>query len=68
MPTPPATCRAPLLVDVALVILVIKIALVVLLPRPVTDCNVLVFEIVILPVLVLTAISVPAIILVWLAN
>ena len=44
-----------------------EIMLVVLLPLLVTDCRVLVFQMVMLPVLVLTAVSVPAIILVWLA-
>ena len=61
MPTPPTTCNAPVLVDVALVVLVIVIALFVVAPRLVTDCKVPVFQIVTAPVLVLTAVSVPAV-------
>ena len=62
IPTPPATCNAPEVVDVELVPLVILIALVVVAPLPVTLCNVLIFQIVTGPVLVLTAVSVPAVI------
>ena len=64
MPTPPVTVNAPVVVDILTEVLLIRIALVVLLPLPVTDCSVLVFQMVMLPVLVLTAVSVPAIILV----
>ena len=63
-PTPPATTNAPVVIEVELEVLDIRIALVVVDPLPVTVCNVLVFEIVIFPVLVLTAISVPAVMLV----
>jgi hypothetical protein len=51
------------LVDVALVVLAIFTALVVVDPLFVTDCNVLVFQIVTKPVLVLIEVSVPATIL-----
>ena len=64
IPTPPATCKAPVVVETALVVFDINNALVVELPLLVTDCNVLVFQIVILPVLVETAVSVPAVMLV----
>ena len=60
IPTPPATCRAPESVETEFVVLANSIALVVLLPLSVTLCKVLVFQIVILPVLVLIAVSVPA--------
>ena len=46
------------------VVLVILIALVVVCPRPVTVCRVLVFHITTAPVAVLTAVSVPAVTLV----
>ena len=55
IPTPPATINAPV------VVLVILIALLVVDPRLVTLCNVLVVHTVTLPVLVLTAVSVPAV-------
>jgi hypothetical protein len=56
--------NAPELVPVLDVVLVIDITALVLAPRPVTDCKVLVFHIVKLPVLVVTAVSVPALMLV----
>ena len=62
MPTPPATCNA------STEVLAMNIALVVVCPLSVTLCNVLVFHIVTLPVLVETAVSVPAVIEVWFAK
>ena len=59
-PTPPATVNAPVLVDVELDVFVIEIAALVVAPLPVTDCNVLVFQIVTAPVEELIAVSVPA--------
>ena len=64
MPTPPVTVNAPVSVELASVTLLIDIALVVLLPLSLTVCSVLVFQIVTAPVLVLTAVSVPAIMVV----
>ena len=61
-PTPPATTNAPVIVEVLDNVLEILIALVVVCPLSVTLCNVLVFHIVMLPVEVLTAVSVPAVI------
>ena len=61
MPMPPLTTNAPELVEVELVVLSIDIALVVIAPLLVTDCNVLVFHTVIVPVFELTAVSVPAV-------
>ena len=61
MPTPPATVNAPVVVDTLTEVLLIRIALVVLLPRLVIDCRVLVFHTVIVPVFELTAVSVPAV-------
>ena len=66
-PRPPATTNAPLLVATELALLVMLIALLVVDPRLVILCSVLVFHIVIAPVLVLMAVSVPAKITVWLA-
>ena len=60
IPTPPVTCNAPDCVELASVLLVIVICLVVLDPLPVILSSVLVFQIVTLPVAVLTAVSVPA--------
>ena len=60
IPTPPVIVNAPVVVPVAAVVLVILIALFVVAPLPVTVCKVLVFQTVTLPVLVLTAVSVPA--------
>ena len=57
MPTPPLTRNAPVLVLVLDAVLVIEMAADVELPLLVTDCNVLMFEIVTKS----TAISVPAI-------
>jgi hypothetical protein len=61
-PTPPVTVNAPVAVPVDCVEFVIETALVVVVPRFVTDCNVLVSLIVTSPVLVDIEISVPAII------
>ena len=61
MPTPPVTTNAPVIVDILVEVLVIKIALVVLLPLLVTDCKVLVVHTVTVPVFELTAVSVPAV-------
>ena len=63
IPTPPTTVNAPVAVFVAVVELLILIAEVVVEPLLVTVCNVLVFEIVTAPVLVLIEVSVPATIL-----
>ena len=62
IPTPPPTTNAPVVASSLGVLLSIKIALVVLLPRLVIDCSVLVFHTVTILVLVLTetAVSVPA--------
>ena len=59
-PNPPATTKAPVVVLPEGVVLLINIALVVELPLSVTVCSVLVFHTVTTPVLVLTAVSVPA--------
>ena len=64
MPTPPTTVNAPVSVEVDDVVLITFIALVVVCPLLVTLCKVLVFQIVTIPVDVLTAVSVPAKILV----
>jgi hypothetical protein len=61
IPTPPVTINAPVVVFVDCVALVILIALVVNEPLFVILCNVPVLQIVTAPVLVLTAVSVPAI-------
>jgi hypothetical protein len=63
-PNPPVITTAPVAVDVLVVVLVNETTLVVVAPRLVIDCNVLVFHITMLPVLVLIAVSVPAVILV----
>ena len=60
-PTPPATINAPVVVLSLAAIEVILIALLVVDPRLVTLCNVLIFHTVTFPVLVLTAVSVPAV-------
>ena len=60
MPTPPVTINAADCVDVALVLLDMVIIRLVLDPLEVTVCNVLLFHTVILPVDVLTEVSVPA--------
>ena len=60
IPTPPVTFNAPESVDVACVLLEIVIALFVVAPRPVTVCSVDVFQTTITPVVVDTAVSVPA--------
>ena len=62
MPTPPATVNAPVTDEVEESVLEIAIALLVCDPRSVIDCRVLVFHINIAPVLVLTTVSVPAVI------
>ena len=62
IPTPPLTINPPVLVEVEFVLFVIDMTLSVVAPRSVTLCNVLVFQIVIVPVLLLTAVSVPAVI------
>ena len=61
MPTPPTTCKAPLLVEVAAVVLVIDTALLVVAPLLVIVCSVLLFQTVTVPVDELTAVSVPAV-------
>ena len=61
------TCSAPLFVEVEDVLLVIETLLLVAAPRSVTLCRVLVFQTVTIPDDVLTAVSVPAIIIVLLA-
>ena len=64
-PIPPATYSALAENELVLVkVLLILIWLVVTLPLSVTLCKLLVFQIVTLPVLVLTAVSVPAVIIV----
>ena len=60
MPVPPVTINAPVVVPVLDDTFVILIALFVVAPLPVTVCKVLVFHTVTFPVLVLTAVSVPA--------
>ena len=67
IPTPPVTVNAPEVVEVDDVVFVIPTALLVVAPRVVIVCKVLVFQIVTLPVAVLTAVSVPAYINVWFA-
>ena len=62
IPTPPVTINAPLLVEVALVVLVIDTVLLVVAPLLVIVCKVEVFQTVTTPVDVLTAVSVPAVI------
>ena len=64
IPTPPATCNAPVVVLLVGVVFAILITLVVVCPRLVTVCSVLVFHITTDPVAVLTAVSVPAVTLV----
>ena len=59
IPTPPVTVSAPVLVPVLTVALVTAMALLVVAPRPVTVCSVLVFQIVTIPDAVLMAVSVP---------
>ena len=61
-PTPPVTVNAPVVVDVELAVFVIPIALVVVAPRLVTLCKVLLFQIVTAPVDELIEVSVPAVI------
>jgi hypothetical protein len=61
IPTPPETTNAPVVVLVELVVFVIEMAAVVELPRLVIDCKVLVFHIITSPVLVVIAVSVPAV-------
>ena len=61
MPTPPATVNAPVAVEVACVGLETVIALVVVAPRPVIVCSVDVFQTTTTPVVVDTAVSVPAV-------
>jgi hypothetical protein len=56
--------NAPVLVPVLDVVFVIDMALVVVAPLPVTVCKVLVFQTVTAPVLLVIAVSVPAVILV----
>ena len=60
IPTPPITCRAPVTVEVAAAVFVILMTLVVVEPLLVKLCSVLVFHTVTIPVDVLTAVSVPA--------
>ena len=60
MPTPPRTTRAPVVVEVLAAVLVIDTAILVAAPRLVIDCSVAVDQTVTAPVLVLTAVSVPA--------
>ena len=60
-PTPPDTVSAPVAVLVLPVALVMFMALVVVCPRSVTVCKLLVFHTVIVPVLLLTTVSVPAV-------
>ena len=65
IPTPPATVNALPIFELVLdTVFRIEIILVVLLPRLVTLCNVLVLQIVMSPAEVLTAVSVPAVIVV----
>ena len=64
IPTPPATINAPVMVDSEGVVFDINIAWLVDEPLLVIVCNVLVFQIVTLPVLVFIAVSVPAVIIV----
>ena len=60
MPTPPVTFNAPVIVELASVVLERAIACVLLAPRPVTVSNVLVTLIeTLVPVLALTVVSVP---------
>ena len=61
MPAPPATVNAPVVVEKLADVLLTLILLVVVNPLLVTLCKVLVFHIVIAPVLVLIAVSVPAV-------
>jgi hypothetical protein len=61
IPTPPITVNAPVLVDVDDVVVLIDMALVVVAPRLVIDCSVLVFQTVTAPVEVDIAVSVPAV-------
>ena len=60
MPTPPAIRNAPVAVPVDCVALLMFIALVVVLPLLVIVCNVEISQTVTAPVVVLTAVSVPA--------
>jgi hypothetical protein len=60
MPTPPVICSAPVVVDVLAAVLIIDTAALVVAPRLVIDCSVAVDQTVTAPVLVLTAVSVPA--------
>ena len=59
IPTPPVTINAPVVVEVDTVAFVMFILLVVVNPLSVTDCNVLVFQIVTAPDDVLIDVSVP---------
>jgi hypothetical protein len=59
IPTPPLTTNAPVLGPVEIVFVLIVIGFVVIAPRPVTDCKVEISDIITIPELVLTTISVP---------
>jgi hypothetical protein len=61
MPTPPATVSAPVVLLTLTAVFAIDMVLVVVAPRLVIDCSVLVFQINTLPVDVVTAVSVPAV-------
>ena len=64
MPTPPATVNAPVFVEVAFVVLVSVIGALDTEPRLVMDASVEVFQITTAPNSALTAVSVPAVIVV----
>ena len=59
-PRPPTICNAPVVVEVDADVFVINTAILVDAPLPVTLCSVLVSQMVIVPVAVLIAVSVPA--------